>query len=71
MSISITLNGKTISTPDSSTIHDLLTSLEINPLHVVVEVNGTIIQREQFGSTAIKKDDLVEILRFVGGGSHG
>ena len=39
-----------------------------NPEHLVVERNFEIIQKEQFGSVTIQDEDMIEVLRFVGGG---
>jgi len=51
------------------TISDLLTELEIKrPGQVAVEINKEIIMQSDFGSTAVKDDDSIEIVSFVGGG---
>ena len=39
-----------------------------NPEQLVVERNFEIISKEQFGSVTIQDEDVIEILRFVGGG---
>ena len=39
-----------------------------NPEHLVVERNFEIIQKEQFGNVTIQDEDVIEVLRFVGGG---
>lgn len=39
-----------------------------NPEHLVVERNLEIIQKEQFESVTIQDEDVIEVLRFVGGG---
>ena len=51
------------------TISGLLTELEIKrPERVAVEINKEIIMQSDFGSTAVKDDDSIEIVSFVGGG---
>ena len=40
----------------------------LNPEHLVVERNFEIIPKEQFGSVTIQDEDVIEVLRFVGGG---
>ena len=51
------------------TISDLLTELEIKRSErVAVEINKEIIMQSDFGSTAVKDDDSIEIVSFVGGG---
>ena len=39
-----------------------------NPEQVVVERNFEIIPKEQLGSVTIQDEDVIEVLRFVGGG---
>ena len=39
-----------------------------NPEHLVVERNFEIIPKEQFGSVTIQDEDVIEVLRCVGGG---
>ena len=39
-----------------------------NPEQLVVERNFEIISKEQFGSVTIQDEDVIEVLRFVGGG---
>ena len=39
-----------------------------NPLHLVVERNYEIIPKDQFASVTIQDEDVIEVLRFVGGG---
>lgn len=39
-----------------------------NPEQLVVERNFEIISKEQFGSVTIQDEDVIELLRFVGGG---
>ena len=39
-----------------------------NPEHLVVERNFEIIPKEQVGSVTIQEEDVIEVLRCVGGG---
>ena len=39
-----------------------------NPEHLLVERNFEIIPQEHFGSVTIQDEDVIEVLRFVGGG---
>ena len=39
-----------------------------NPEQLVVARNFEIISKEQFGSVTIQDEDVIEVLRFVGGG---
>ena len=38
------------------------------PERVVVERNLDIIPKDEFGNTIIQDEDVIEVLRFVGGG---
>ena len=38
------------------------------PERVVVERNIDIISKDEFGNTIIQDEDVIEVLRFVGGG---
>jgi sulfur carrier protein len=64
----ITLNGQPENLDGSMTIRDLLEKKALEPDTVVVEVNLEIIDRDTFHETAIRDRDVIEILRFVGGG---
>ncbi len=65
--ISITLNG----TPRQTAAPDLATlvrELNLEPERVVAEHNGTIVPAEDFARVALAEGDVLELLRFVGGG---
>lgn len=68
MAHEIILNGKKILVERISTIGELLREYNIDPSHVVVEVNRNIIKKEEFDNFKINENDIIEILRFVGGG---
>ena len=51
------------------TISYLLTELDIKrPERVAVEINKEIIMESDFAHAAVKDDDSIEIVSFVGGG---
>ena len=64
------VNGERRSVRDGMTAAGLLTSLKLQPERVVVELNLTVLKRAQLASTVLKSGDTVEIVHFVGGGSH-
>jgi len=51
-----------------TTLQELLTQLNIVPERVAVELNLTIINRNQFDQVLLKEGDRLEIINFVGGG---
>lgn len=68
MAIRLIVNGKPEPVAASITIGELLAGRRIDQTHVVVEVNREIIARERFHEIELGDNDVVEILRFVGGG---
>jgi sulfur carrier protein len=64
----VMINGRPEALPDACTVEKLLLSKSIDPACVVVEVNKNIVQRERYSSSVVLPGDMVEILRFVGGG---
>ena len=64
----VTLNGKERDVPDGITLQDLLDHLELHPRRIAVELNRSIVKRDRFGGTAVRPNDSIEILQFVGGG---
>lgn len=52
-----------------NTISELLQIKKVEmPEMVSVELNGKILSRQEFNSTLIKNDDIIEFLYFMGGG---
>jgi thiamine biosynthesis protein ThiS len=67
--IEIILNGKSASVATGCTILDLLGEKELGERLVVVELNGAIVPRSDFGERVFSAGDKVEIVHFVGGGA--
>ena len=65
--IAITLNGTTRQTaaPDLAA---LVRELNLEPERVVAEHNGAIVPPGDFARVALAEGDVLELLRFVGGG---
>jgi sulfur carrier protein len=64
----ITLNGEPRDVVPGSTVSALLQELGVNPKIVVVQCNDDIVERTAFDATVVQDGDLVELVRFVGGG---
>ena len=64
----IYLNGKEYKTKENSNLEGLLSELSINSETVVVEHNKVVVARDSLGKVVLKPGDIVEIVRFVGGG---
>lgn len=66
----IVVNGEESSFSEALTVDELLVEQNVKmPEMVSVEVNGEILKRSDFDSTALKEGDKVEFLYFMGGGS--
>ena len=50
------------------TLTDLLEHLGINQATVVAEIDGKIVERQNFSQTQLSNGQTVELVRFVGGG---
>jgi sulfur carrier protein len=67
----LTVNGKptTIEGKETLSITALLAELQVkDALYVTVELNGEIIDRENFDATPVTAGNSVEFLYFMGGG---
>lgn len=70
--MNLTVNGKPASIDGKETLNipALLTELRVEqPEYVTVELNGEILERENFEATLVKGGDSVEFLYFMGGGN--
>jgi len=50
------------------TLVELLEQLSINQATVVAEIDGKIIERQNFAQTLLSNGQNIELIRFVGGG---
>ncbi|WP_447980349.1 sulfur carrier protein ThiS [Candidatus Nitrospira bockiana] len=63
----VKINGK----PEdiqATTVLDLLKAKSIDPHMVAVELNSTMLERDQLGTTPVKDGDSLEFLFYMGGG---
>ena len=51
-----------------ATLAKLLEQLDINQAAIVAEIDGKIIQRQNFTKTQLANGQSVELVKFVGGG---
>ena len=66
--IQIVVNGTTRSAPGEITLAGLLVFLDILPDRVAVELNGTIVKKQDWADRSIGAGAKLEIVQFVGGG---
>ncbi len=64
----ITINGKEEVVRKGMTVAELIELKKVNPDAVIVEYNHDFIKREAWVDIVLEENDVLEILRFVGGG---
>lgn len=64
----IKINGKTESVEKSYTITELVSKKGLSPEKIVIEHNLRIVPRGEWDGIAVKENDVIEIVSFVGGG---
>ncbi|MDF2938723.1 MAG: hypothetical protein K0Q90_4096 [Paenibacillaceae bacterium] len=65
----LTINGQAFHTPeDCCNIADLLSLPEWKRAMVIVELNGTVLNSQQYAESALSEGDRIEMVHFVGGG---
>jgi thiazole synthase len=68
--LKITLNGDPFELAAPRTVSQLLAELDIDARRVAVEHNLVVLKRAAFDTTTVQDGDQIEIVNFVGGGSH-
>ena len=70
MTIEIILNGKKEQIEGEITLSDLLKIKNIKKEVVTVELNSGIIDRGEYDATAIKQNDKIDFVYYMGGGGN-
>ena len=68
MPIEIVVNGEPRTIPPGQNVLDLLRQLQLDPARVAVELNRSIVRREEWAQTVVAPGSTLEIVQFVGGG---
>ena len=66
----VIINGDSTDIRDNSTVAELLEGLQIGRDRVAVEVGLEIVAKALYDTHILLEGDKVEIVQFVGGGSH-
>lgn len=66
--MTIILNGQERDISNTTSLSTLVSSMIKKPEHVIAELNGQIIPREQWDNLILKQGDVLELVTFVGGG---
>ena len=64
----ITCNGEIKNIDPGTTPVTLIQDLDLNPDTVVVECDGRIVKREEYDTLVLTEGNIIELVRFVGGG---
>lgn len=64
----IKINGKNESLDKPVNLMELVSAKGLVPEHIVIEHNFRLILKDEWQSIALKENDNVEIVSFVGGG---
>lgn len=64
----ITLNGKEKEIAENTSLTNLIDELQLKDSPIVAEVCGRIIKPEDYSTLILEKENIVELIRFVGGG---
>jgi sulfur carrier protein len=64
----ITCNGETKEITPNTTLVNFIKEMELNPDTVVAECDGRIINRDEYDSLVLQDGNVLELIRFVGGG---
>lgn len=65
--IMLTINGKEYEL-NGKTVAEALAEIGYGEQRVAVELNESIVPRDQYASTVLYEGDHLEVVRFVGGG---
>lgn len=66
--MNLRINGKLTTLPQAQTLEAYLASRALDPAVVVIELNESIVPRDQWAQTLLAEGDSLEIVSFVGGG---
>ena len=66
----IQVNGETHEFSLGLTVEGLILALDLQPSRVAIELNRSVVRRNQWAATTLHEGDRVEIVHFVGGGSE-
>ena len=66
--VQVIVNGEPRALQAGATVAELVAALGLGPRRIAVEVNRAVVPRTEYGATALRDGDAVEIIHFVGGG---
>jgi thiamine biosynthesis protein ThiS len=66
--VEIVVNGKPVSVVAGATVHHFLAGQRMTDAMAIVERNGQIVPRSEYGDTPLRAGDRLEVVHAVGGG---
>lgn len=66
--MNIILNGQKHNIESNITLKQMLINLNIEQNNIIAEVNGEVVTKDDFSNKIINENDIIELIRFVGGG---
>lgn len=66
--MNVTINGEPRTLSPGLTVAALLDELSLKPEATVVQRNNNIVDRAQYEGVQLRDGDVLELVRFVGGG---
>ena len=66
--IKIKLNGKILSIEDNLNLLNYVKRLKVPLKKVAIELNHKIMDKSKLKKVKLKKNDIIEIVHFIGGG---
>jgi len=64
------VNGEAKDLDEALSLAALVARLELPAARIAIELNREVVRRSDWSSTMLKDEDRIEIVHFVGGGSH-
>ena len=64
----ITCNGETKAITSNTTLVSFIREMDLNPDTIVAECDGRIIKRDEYDTLILFDGNVLELIRFVGGG---
>jgi thiamine biosynthesis protein ThiS len=66
--VNVLVNGRETEVEAGATIADLIVALGLRDRRVAVELNRSVVARDEWARRRIAETDQVEVVQFVGGG---
>ena len=64
----IQLNGRKINLKNKTSVSQLLKKYKLNNTKVAIELNGSIVPKQNYKKKFLVENDKIEVVHFIGGG---